>query len=160
MTRSPSIWVPTQDGTMLQVDPDGPQFILKADHVDTVLDLEDEIRILRTKEAAFRHSAMEASQREARWMMIERRIRDYLSKKSHADCACIACQVAKHVVFLLNSDPPVGEGFRTEDGLSLRNLDPTSVLGKLAIKCAAHDAGCSVEKVETECLENRNDRNS
>lgn len=121
ISHKPEVWAPADDGTMLRVDPNAPLYVRLTDFIETAEQFEHELRIARANEADARRSAMEASQREARWMMIEQRVRGYL--RTHGGdtegCTCPSCTVKAQVLQFLNSDPPVGDGFQTQRGIGV-----------------------------------------
>lgn len=141
----PATWIPTADGTMIRLDPDAPRYVREAQYFETTRHLEDELEIAKTNEADARRSAMEVSQREARWMMIENRLRAHITERcgfavpGSKACDCVRCEMARELMGILNSDPPVGDGFRSEAGLDPNSVDPTSALGKLVANQLACD---------------------
>ena len=127
----PGVYVPDGYGAMIRVDPEGPLFVRKADFDDMVKQFELELGVEKKVAADVRQNNMSASQREARWMMIDTRLR-----KSLTDAICHrseqpAYAFADALLQVLNSDPPIGEGFQSVKGLSLSEVRMPTPPGRI-----------------------------
>ncbi len=118
ISHSPDAFVPDGYGSMVRIDPNAPQFVRKADCDNMIKQFEQELYKVR-------QNHVDAGQREARWMMIETRLR-----KTLTDIATITYNhnhdrywLAKDLLKILDSDPPIVDGFKSEKGLSIDEVN-------------------------------------
>lgn len=134
------IFIPTVDtdgdAKMMELEPDVKKYVSLSDFEEMDKRFQLEIGMARTNEADARRSAMEVSQREARWMMIEQRLRTTIAAQYpgySSACPCSRCISAGELLDVLNSDPPVGDGFQTVEGLN-PNMEAGALVSYVAAR--------------------------
>jgi hypothetical protein len=122
--RKPRVWFPDTDNDgnvrMVEIDPNASKYVRLQDYEEIAALLEAE---RKSPDTAFN------ARESARYMMIETRLRREVDEasgfvtvdKGHK-CECPRCLFVYKVQDILNSEPPIGEGFVSEKG-----LDPHTV---------------------------------
>lgn len=106
------LYIPDSSGDMRLITPTTRFYVLQSDHEEIVGKLEQQVSV-------FANSLTEIGQREARWMMVETRLKSFISEKcgfipeGSEKCTCPRCLFAADILAILKAEPPVGDGFQT-----------------------------------------------
>lgn len=112
------VYVPTDDG-MVEIGPETTKYV-------TLSDFEEQVKRSQLEVDMARKNGADISQREARWMMIEARLRKTIADHAHNELVTDNHVIRSRIVLeILNSDPPIGNGFQSVKGLDPNRAAPS-----------------------------------